>query len=302
MPTFRSFAKLNLHLEVLDRRPDGFHELRTLFQTVDFGEELEVEPTARGKVELEVEGADLPADERNLAFQAAAAYLQDWGGAGEGVRLRLRKRLPVGAGLGGGSANAGTVLRVLPALFARDPDPGWTATAARRLGADVPFFLVGGLALGLGRGDEIVPLGDLAAADDELWLALSGAPLSTADVFAALGDRPAAEGRESPIDRLRNGAAVPALESLIGVNDLERPAFALRPALGALYTALVRSGARRVRMSGSGSTLFALYSGPAAARRAADSLPPDIEWRRVRTLGRDAWCRACGFDSIEGGG
>lgn len=304
MPTFRSFAKLNLHLEVLGRRPDGFHELRTLFQTIDLADEIEIEPTRSGDVELTVEGAAVPSGDENLAHRAAAAYLRDWGATGEGVRMRLRKRIPAGGGLGGGSANAATVLEALPELFGRAPDPGWSLTAARRLGADVPYFLVGGLALGRGRGDEILPLADPPPqADEELWLALPPIALSTAEVFSALAAAPTGRapggGELAPWSA---GSPVPPLERLIGSNDLEEPAFLLRPELGAIYTALVRSGALRVRMSGSGSTLFALFSGPAGARRAAAALPPGIAWRRARTLGRAAWRLASGFGPVGAGG
>ena len=116
--------------------------------------------------------------------------------------IRLRKRIPSAAGLGGGSANAATVLAALPRLFGREPDPGWLEAAARRLGADVPYFLVGGLALGLGRGDEIVPLADPPDAGGELWLALPREPLSTADVFAAwCNDRGGINGRKIEVDK-----------------------------------------------------------------------------------------------------
>jgi 4-diphosphocytidyl-2-C-methyl-D-erythritol kinase len=299
MAIFRSFAKLNLSLRVLGRRADGFHELRTVFQTIDLHDEIEIEARARPGVELAVHGADLPSDERNLVHRAAQAFLAERGPVGGGVAIRLAKSIPVGAGLGGGSANAATVLLGLERLFARDSEPAWLADTARRLGADVPFFLVGGTALGRGRGDEIEPLADAPPPRGALVLLVPPAGLPTGEVFAALGAPPLA------------GSAVPKRETVaapdgddfaawIGDNDLEAPAFRLRPALGALYTAAVRSGARRVRMSGSGSALFALYDAAGEAAAAARFWPPDIVWRRVETLGRAAWRHAGGWAPAGG--
>lgn len=308
MKTFRSFAKLNLHLEVLRRRPDGYHDLRTIFQTVDLADEVRLAPKRAG-VELAVAGADLPADRRNLAWRAAEAFLERFpGDAGRrGVRIELDKRIPVQGGLGGGSSNAATVLlglALLNGLDASAPEcAGAIGAIARELGADVPFFLLGGTAVGEGRGDRLTALDDGAVRPlpgrISLWLAVPPFGVSTREAFEAA--RPRAEAPPfAPLVAALSGRTV-ALEDLIGDNDLERPVFAARPELGALYTELVRSGARRVRMSGSGSALFALYDDPAAARPVADLLPSGTVWMQVATLGRAEWRRASGFDSSEGG-
>jgi 4-diphosphocytidyl-2-C-methyl-D-erythritol kinase len=302
MPTFRSFAKLNFHLEVAGRRADGFHELRTLFQTIDLADTLEIERTRSGRIELTVTGADRPADPSNLAWRAADRYLAARGEPGEGVRIALHKAIPAGGGLGGGSANAATVLLALEQLGGRAVDPEWRLATARALGADVPFFLVGGTALATGRGDVVTPLPDPPGGALELWIAVPPWGLPTGGVFA--GWRPPAAGERAPwppFARLLAGGAPPPLAGLVGENDLEAAAFALRPELGDMYTSLARSGARRVRMSGSGSTLFALFDDAAAAGRAAGALPPGTAWKKIRTLGRDAWRAASGFDSREGG-
>ena len=299
MPTFHSFAKVNLHLEVVGRRADGYHELRTLFQTIDLADELELEPATSG-VELEVVGSALPAGPANLARRAAESFLARWGGVGDGVRIRLKKRIPAGGGLGGGSANAATVLLGLCALWRIRPSYAELWSLARALGADVPFFLVGGTALGFGRGDEIVPLPDSRAGAVELWLALPPFSLSTSEVFAALGG----EFRREPSPLLLGaqiGAPPARPRGWIGENDLEPAAFALRPGLETIYTGLVRAGATAVRMSGSCSTLFALFDDPAAARAAGAGLPSGTTWLRSRTLGRGEWRRASGFDALEGG-
>jgi 4-diphosphocytidyl-2-C-methyl-D-erythritol kinase len=307
--TFRSFAKLNLHLEVLRRRTDGYHELRTVFQVVDLCDLVRIGWSAGAGVELEVSGADLPGDRRNLACRAAEAFLARFPerGARRGVRIELDKRVPVQGGLGGGSSNAATVLLGLAALAGLDARAPAVAAAleetARALGADVPFFLVGGAAVGEGRGDRLTALDDAAvrplARGRALWLATPGFGVSTREAFALAVPR--TDARPFPALSAALAGEPVALEDLIGDNDLERPVFAARPELGALYTELVRSGARRVRMSGSGSTLFALYDDPAAARPIADLLPPGTLWMQVATLGRAEWWRAGGFESSDGG-
>ena len=299
MPSFRSFAKINLHLEVVGRRPDGYHELRTLFQTIDLADELEIERAGAG-VELEVAGSDLTPGPGNLARRAAESFLAHWGGRGDGVQIRLVKRIPAGGGLGGGSANAATVLLGLCSLWRVRPSYAELWAVARELGADVPFFLVGGRALGFGRGDEVVPLPDAPARSLDLWLALPPFALSTPEIFAALGG----DFRRAPAPLLlaaEVGENPARSEAWVGENDLEAAAFRLRPELERIYTGLVRAGAAAVRMSGSGSTLFALFDEPAAARSAGAGLPAGTGWLRTRLLGRADWRRASGLDAPEGG-
>jgi 4-diphosphocytidyl-2-C-methyl-D-erythritol kinase len=251
-----SYAKVNLHLQVVGRRPDGYHELRTLFQTVDLADEVEVALGAGG-VELEVLDADLPAGPANLAHRAATGFLARWGG-GHGARVRLRKRIPVGAGLGGGSSNAATVLRALQALHGA-PAPAHELWAlARELGADVPYFLMGGTALGVGRGDELLPLPDLP--ERPLLLALPPLEILTREVFADLG-----ELTGEPLD--------PRINSLVQnegfgwealawcANDLERPVFRRWPELARLHRDLLEAGAVAARLSGSGTALWAAFAG-----------------------------------------
>ena len=254
MPTFSSYAKVNLHLQVVGRRGDGYHELRTIFQTVDFADTLEVELGGSG-VALEVVGADLPAGPGNLAYEAAERFLARWA-PGRGVELRLHKRIPMGAGLGGGSSNAATVLQALQSLL-DEPAPApalWEL--ARELGADVPYFLVGGTALGFGRGDELVPLPDLAPR--ELLLVLPDLHIATREVFADIGELTAA-----PLDP-RIGALVQRNAVDWGVlayvaNDLEGPVFRRWPELARLHRNLLSAGASAARLSGSGTALWAVW-------------------------------------------
>jgi 4-diphosphocytidyl-2-C-methyl-D-erythritol kinase len=301
MPRFRSFAKINLMLEVLGRRADGYHELATVFQTIDLADEVEIEVRPEGGVTCESDAAALPIDDRNLAVRAARALLATRGGTGPGLALRLTKRIPLGGGLGGGSANAATVLLAGTRLLGMEPSAVNLVELARSLGADVPFFLQGGTAVGLRLGDEIVPLPDPPGPPQELWLALPAAGIATADVFAELRAEELSSTPSAKLRTLLASGATPLLADLMERNALEAPAFRLRPELAALYTALARSGARRVRMSGSGSTLVALFDDPLAARSAGEGLPAGTVWKKVSTLDRAAWRAASGLDAREGG-
>lgn len=307
MPTFASFAKVNLHLEVVGRRADGYHELRTVFQTIDLADRITLEPRRAPGVELALRGDPrLSTGRDNLAVRAAESFLATHPAAPfGGVAIEVEKRIPAGGGLGGGSSNAATVLLGLARLAGLDPfhPPVAERLAAlgRELGADVPFFLVGGCALGLDRGDRIVTLPDPAppSAGGELYLVLPPFGLSTAEVFRNFG-RIVDPLPFDPLERALAGERV-GLDELVGRNDLEAAAFVLSPALGAMYTALVRGGAGRVRMSGSGSSLFAFFADATAAEAAAAALPRGVHWFRVSMLGRDAWRRAGGFESPAGG-
>ncbi|MDQ1349002.1 MAG: 4-diphosphocytidyl-2-C-methyl-D-erythritol kinase [Acidobacteriota bacterium] len=320
---FLSFAKVNLHLEVLRRRGDGFHDLRTIFQTIDLADEIELslEPLGRAPsavVGLAVEGAQgLPADESNLAWRAAARFLAAWGRPGEGVRLRLKKRIPIGGGLGGGSANAATVLLGLSALLERHPGPLPLAEMAAELGSDVPFFLQGGTALGTGRGEQLEWLPDPAASPLDLWLAVPPVVVATSAVFSAHrvvaasgeGATPVGEGESEPVASARRAlaatgesAAVPAAWSpLLGWNDLEPTCLALYPAVRDVYNRLSESGAVAVRLSGSGSTIFALFADREAGEAVGARLGSETVWLPVQTLSRTEWRRRTGLFAQSGG-
>jgi 4-diphosphocytidyl-2-C-methyl-D-erythritol kinase len=284
-----AFAKINLHLQVVGKRADGYHELRTIFQTVDLADAVDVE-LGGSDVALTVHGAELSAGPENLAHRAAAGFLARWA-PGQGVRIRLEKRIPMGGGLGGGSSDAATVLRALQVLLGA-PAPGaelWEL--ARGLGADVPFFLVGGTALGVGRGDEIVPLPDLPACD--ITLALPPVHVPTAQVFSGLNQLTPAH-LDARINHLVQRGNLGWGAFVHAANDLEGPAFRRWPELAAVHAALKEAGAV-TRLSGSGAAIWALFDG---------SQPPDLERRmptgirlvRVRTLTRDA------IASAESGG
>jgi 4-diphosphocytidyl-2-C-methyl-D-erythritol kinase len=281
MRVFPSYAKVNLHLQVVGRRGDGYHELRTIFQTVDLADRLEIELGGEG-VRLEVFGADLAAGPSNLAYRAAERFLARWGPPGTGVAMRLHKHVPMGGGLGGGSSNAATVLQALQALLG-DPAPAaelWSL--ARELGADVPYFLVGGTALGVGRGDEVVPLPELPGR--ELLLALAPLHVSTPEVFADLGEL-TPQSLDPRIGTLVQRNAVDWGLLAFVRNDLEEPVFRRWPELAGLHRSLLEAGAVAARLSGSGTALWATWAGQVDGAL-KDRVRSDCRLVPVRTLSR----------------
>ncbi len=284
---YRSFAKINLHLAVDGRRADGYHELFTLFQTVDLHDRIRLRVVDRPGVRLRVPDGGAPADRSNLAHRAATAVLERWA-PGSGAKIELVKRIPAAAGLGGGSSNAATVLAALAELLPA-PIPGdWLAEAARRLGADVPYFLIGGTALGTGRGDRIEPLPELAA--EELLLVDPGVPVPTAEVFGRL-ELPKRREPPPPIVDLRGGQRPASIAGLGGWNDLEGVVLERFPAVRTVYNALRRAGATCVRLSGSGGTVFACFEGGRRGREAAVELPASARTWWARILSRDDLAR-----------
>ena len=301
MLTLPSFAKINWTLEILGKRPDGYHEVRTLLQTVSIADELTFELTGQG-ITIHCDHPEVPCDETNLAYRAAK-LLSDFTGAGLGVRIRIAKRLPVAAGLGGGSGNAVVTLLALQRLWNVQVEPRDLFGLAAKLGADAPFFLIGGTCLGVGRGDEVYPLADI---DEEFLLLVNlGIAVATRDAYADLPSeltKPEAvikmplsfEAAYAAI--IRPGAPAPL------INDLESPVFARHSALVEVKRRLKQVGARGVLMSGSGSTIFAIFDSAEARARAEDDLSA-TGWRslRARTLGRTEYLQLLGIaGTLEG--
>jgi 4-diphosphocytidyl-2-C-methyl-D-erythritol kinase len=276
-PAYRSFAKINRHLQVVGRRGDGYHELRTVFQTIDLHDELRFRRRSEG-VSLAVSGADLPAGPDNLVHRAATEYLSRWGSGG--VEVELLKRIPAGGGLGGGSGDAATTLLALRDLYGEPADFLDLWPIARGLGADVPYFLVGGAALGVGRGDEIVPLVD--PPEEVFWLALPEVHVSTANVFNGLPEIAPAE--TAPAVLAWAQGRPPSAGSKLW-NDLQDPVLRGFREVEQVYNSLARGGFESVQVSGSGGCMFARWPGPGEP-----GLDLSVRTRllRTRTLTREA--------------
>jgi 4-diphosphocytidyl-2-C-methyl-D-erythritol kinase len=290
----RSFAKVNLGLEVLGLRDDGYHELRTLFQTIDLHDDIVLRPRPRG-ISVRCRQPGVPTDDSNLAVRAAKALCRH-AGVSSGVDIEITKRIPVAAGLGGGSSNAAMALQGLNRMWRLGLGPDRLHRLARRLGADVPYFLLGGTALGLGRGDEVYPLRSQLRA----WVVLvdPALPVSTAGVFARI-DRSLTPRENSTsifyfVSRELEGVGGYRLL----VNDLEEAAMeeapALRERVARVRGVLRGEGARLAALSGSGSSFFGLFDRARAARRAGAALESHgFRALVVRTLTleqyREAW-------------
>jgi 4-diphosphocytidyl-2-C-methyl-D-erythritol kinase len=265
-------AKVNLHLEVLGRRPDGYHELRTLFVAVGVWDELRLAPAPEGVLELAVEpDSAVSAGPDNLVLRAARAAAGAWGPRA-GARITLVKRIPIGGGMGGGSADAAAALVGLAALWGQPPDATALLPLAAALGSDVPYFLVGGAAWGVGRGTELRPLADLP----EWWIVLlpGEAPVSTAEVYRLLNVGPVGGAAASRVyDWSMAGGALP-LEACR--NDLEAPVVARFPSVGRRVEAMRATSPLLAMVSGSGGTVYGLFPTEAAAVAAS---------RRVASFG-----------------
>jgi 4-diphosphocytidyl-2-C-methyl-D-erythritol kinase len=275
----RSLAKINLDLRVLHKRPDGFHELRTIFQTISLADTIEMEyQHGRTKVELK-SNIDIPA---NLIVKAADISMRAMRAKGQ-LRIRLTKRIPMGGGLGGGSSNAATVLLALPVLLKKRLALEKLMELAAELGSDVPFFLIGGTAIGLGRGTELYPLPDA-----QNWPGLLLTPeihSSTAAAYAALQRKVLDEVPGRILNNFQ--AVVLASQSPIAsrqpptVNDFETVVFHQHPQLKSLKGKLLKLGAWRAMMTGSGSALFGLFPSRELRDRAARLFRKDFARDRV---------------------
>ncbi|MFQ5880710.1 MAG: 4-(cytidine 5'-diphospho)-2-C-methyl-D-erythritol kinase, partial [Dehalococcoidia bacterium] len=250
----RAPAKVNWTLEVLGRRSDGYHEIRTILQTVDLWDTLSME--AADSLPLGYQG-DCPAPAAEDLVLRAAQSLQGATGCRAGARLHLRKVIAVAAGLGGGSSDAAAVLRGLNHLWQVDLRREELAVVGAQLGSDVPFFVYGGTALAEGRGERITPLPDVA----RTWLVLLVPPLTlpakTAAMYGRLRTEDYSDGRATSrlVEELRRGS-VPRDDLLSNV--FAGAALAAYPGLGRYWQALAMASGRRVHLAGSGPAIFAL--------------------------------------------
>jgi 4-diphosphocytidyl-2-C-methyl-D-erythritol kinase len=289
MPSIRlpAFAKINQQLLILGQRADGYHELRTIFQAISLHDDLELETMRAPHVELIVDGNEVLAAERaqdNLVFRALELLRKEWD-LRTGVRARLVKRIPAGRGLGGGSSDAAAALAGYARLAGKELPLAIGIAMGASLGADVPFFLMGGRAMGVGRGDEIYPLPD-GSRRTVLVVSPRDIAVRTADAYGWVRERGAVEGdSEKAGSKLTKGGLPPKLLRLCALswstretetwNDFELAVFPRHPRLGEIKRALLEFGAVEASLAGSGSAVFALFRSPAQARRAANGFPQD---------------------------
>lgn len=253
-------GKINLGLEVIRKRPDGYHDIRTLFQEISLADVLEIEALPGREIRLEGDDPSIPWDETNLVFRAARA-LQGRTGAELGAALRVTKRIPAGGGLGGGSSDAAAALAGLNEVWKMELTRGELADLGRGLGADVPYFLHGGLCLGEERGDCLTELADLPPLHAVLALPLF--PVPTALVYRCLSPASLTSAeKDSKITRFLRTGELGSLE-----NRLEETIFRLFPELQDYPAQFRKNGAELSLVTGSGSAVFGLFRDRDGAER-----------------------------------
>ena len=269
-----AFAKINLSLQVRGVRPDGYHELSTVFQTIKLHDVLSFSQTS-GPFEIRCDDPACPADRTNLIWKAAQLLWREGrlSGRPRGVRVRLRKKIPMQAGLGGGSSDAAAALVTLARLWKITLSSRQLARLAKKLGADVAFFLAGGTALGEGAGDRIKPLEDRPGS--QVVLVVPGFGVSTKDAYAWL-------------DIYRRESRPPAPSD----NDLQAPVSSRHPEIAEIVADLKLAGSSHAAMSGSGSAVFGLF--PTHAQAVAAARTVERPSRRIiltRTVARQEFDR-----------
>jgi 4-diphosphocytidyl-2-C-methyl-D-erythritol kinase len=299
----RSYAKINLSLDILGKRPDGYHAIESVMQTISLHDTLTLTfPDGSGDIRVTCDMPGIPTDESNLAYRAAALFFERMG-IEPALDIHIEKRIPPEAGLGGGSSNAAAVLRALNrSLFT--VDCSLLAELAAQVGSDVPFFLIGGTAFVRGRGEVIQPLPDI-----EPWRLVIVKPpfgISTAWAYRRLDELGASREQPTASERMRNciekegvstelDTGCRELPRLLG-NDLELPAIERHPEIGDIKKALMEAGACGSLMCGSGSAVFGLFEDEETARRASTKVADLGQVFVETTIGREesmgVW--ACG--------
>ncbi len=265
----RSPAKVNLFLQVLGKREDGYHDIASLMQRVSLFDEMAFALKGRG-ITVRCPGSSLPENEDNIVYRAAAALLR--GASPPGVEITVRKRIPVGAGLGGGSSNAATTLMALNDLLGLGYSVADLIRIGAKIGADVPFFIFGKTAWAFGIGERLRE----AEGIPRLWFVLlnPGFEISTRMVYQGLNLGLTKEGIKFSIQTFKTAGDIAGVLR----NDLEDVAFRLHPVLRDMKKILMDHGALGSLMSGSGSTVFGVFGKEADALRAGEALSRAGKW------------------------
>ncbi|MCH7760590.1 4-(cytidine 5'-diphospho)-2-C-methyl-D-erythritol kinase [candidate division TA06 bacterium] len=289
--TLKSYGKVNLGLQVLGKRKDGYHEIETVLTTVDLYDEIILTPSREG-IRVRTDHPNLPTDERNLVYQAArllfkSPYLPPLskgrkGDFHEGVEIFIRKRIPIGGGLGGGSSNGATVLKGLSDLFQIPLSNGDLMELAKELGSDLPFFLKGGTALATGRGETLQSLSHPLP----FWLVIvyPGFPISTPWAYRKLDLTIPHQSLKILVEAIEKGDLSTVASKLN--NSFEEVMFRDCPALKVVKERLLCHGALGASLSGSGSSCFGICEDGDSALRIASHFGNNRKWKleRMRSL------------------
>lgn len=287
-----SFAKINWNLRVLGQRPDGYHEIRTVLQTVSLHDEIRFESRVDNELVLSCDNSELDTGGTNLIDRAARA-LQDRFRPREGATISLTKRIPIQAGLGGGSSNAAIALLGLAQLWRLAVSLDDLVAIGGTIGTDVPFFFVGGTALATGTGRQVRQLPPVPK--KHLLIIKPNAAIATADAYSALKSSGLTRKHGMPIlfssrekaDQVDSDHG-PSDEPL--ANDFESVIFDMEPEIGRARDALFKAGARGALLAGSGSSVFGIFENAQAQERALRALG-EVGWRSLPcvTLSREEY-------------
>jgi 4-diphosphocytidyl-2-C-methyl-D-erythritol kinase len=303
-----SFAKVNWRLQILGKRPDGYHEVRTILQTISLYDDLDFEMSRDGAVVLSCNDPDIPTDDRNLIIRAAYA-LKDRYKVDHGASVRLNKRIPAKAGLAGASSNAAVTLLALVQLWQVEATFSSLLKVAAELGADVPFFLLGGCALATGIGATVSPLPDWDSDTQHLIVITPNAGVSTADAYAAVSSNALTTMNSDPIlsssrEGANSGDSGPWLPSSDLKNDFESVIFDIEPEIRRAKETLLQAGAVRALLAGSGSSVFGIFPDQEAQVRSINEIQLEAGWRIFPcvTLSRNEYVSAldsCGISVLR---
>jgi 4-diphosphocytidyl-2-C-methyl-D-erythritol kinase len=289
----RAFAKLNLGLKILSKRPDGYHEIRTIYQTIALHDRLEISLSKRGEgIRFECDNPQIPSGSENLVYRACDLWRRATGFRG-GVKARLEKMIPAGSGLGGASSDAAATLEGLERLTGEKLPHSRRFSLAAQLGSDVPLFLLGGRVLGCGRGEDVYPLPDLPPR--KCLVVFPGFSISTTEAYRQAGLRLTSQGKLRSIKDVGAWPQFPLLDWGPAENDFERVVFARWPELARLKRLLIRAGAEIASLTGSGSAVYAVFESAHQLLQASKLIPKGWLTFRSRTLSRGDYRRLmCG--------
>lgn len=275
-------AKINLFLKVYGKRPDGFHDLISVMQSIDLSDRLSIEETERGKIEVSCSNPDVPCDESNLAYKAADYFLNKAALKVDGLRINIEKNIPMMGGLAGGSTDAAGVLVGLRRMMDVKLEDADLVKFASDIGSDVPFCLIGGTALVQGRGEKLEPLpAGLDRNSGAFLVVLPPMSVDTPWAYNMLDENRATEARKwgdlceevKSVREIWMGAIMDGSFPLLFHNDFADPLYKAKPELGAVHENM-RNLAGHAILSGSGSAMFAWFSDVSEAIRTRDEYTP----------------------------
>lgn len=291
-----AFAKINWSLRILGRRPDGYHEIQTLLQTVSLHDELQFDLRIDDLITIACNDPSIPIDDSNLIIRAAAVLRKRFK-VSRGVDIRLEKRIPAKGGLGGASANAAVAMLALARLWDLKMELHELVKIGATLGADVPFFLIGGRALATGTGTDVREIPDDNRANTHLLIVTPRATVATTDAYRALrAPTLTSTSDDSILSSSRADAILRTADHYLLHNDFEGVVFETEPEIERVKKALNDAGARGSLLAGSGSSVFGIFENEYSQGRAAKELRTEIGWRifPAVTISRQEYLQALG--------